>query len=61
MQCMLSRAGAVDLVIDLIVMDPSYEIFLKTCQLAKALLWDGNEEVGELKNGNTPLDNSTMT
>src|SRR4051812_31851072 len=26
-------------------MEPSHEIFFKTCQLAKALLHDGNEEV----------------
>lgn len=26
-------------------MDPSHEIFLKSCQLAKALLHEGNEEV----------------
>uniref|UniRef100_A0A915CQ64 Inositol 1,4,5-trisphosphate receptor n=1 Tax=Ditylenchus dipsaci TaxID=166011 RepID=A0A915CQ64_9BILA len=44
-QCKLNQAGAVDLVIDLIVMDPSHDIFLKACQLAKALLYDGNEEV----------------
>lgn len=31
-----------DLVIDLIVMEPSHEIFLKACQLAKALLYEGN-------------------
>uniref|UniRef100_A0A7E4V258 Inositol 1,4,5-trisphosphate receptor n=1 Tax=Panagrellus redivivus TaxID=6233 RepID=A0A7E4V258_PANRE len=44
-QCKLNAAGAVELVIDLIVMDPSHEIFLKSCQLAKALLHGGNEEV----------------
>jgi hypothetical protein len=32
-------------VIDLIVMEPTYDIFLKTCHLAKALLFDGNTEV----------------
>lgn len=31
--------------IDLIVMDASHEVFLKSCQLAKALLHEGNEEV----------------
>uniref|UniRef100_A0AC34QF85 Inositol 1,4,5-trisphosphate receptor n=1 Tax=Panagrolaimus sp. JU765 TaxID=591449 RepID=A0AC34QF85_9BILA len=44
-QCKLNGAGAVDLVIDLIVMDPSHEVFLKSCQLAKALLHEGNDEV----------------
>uniref|UniRef100_A0A914YSR1 Inositol 1,4,5-trisphosphate receptor n=1 Tax=Panagrolaimus superbus TaxID=310955 RepID=A0A914YSR1_9BILA len=44
-QCKLNDAGAVELVIDLIVMDASHEIFLKSCQLAKALLHEGNEEV----------------
>lgn len=59
-QCKLNGAGAVgmfsifsiifiyfvsDLVIDLIVMDPSHDVFLKSCQLAKALLHEGNEEV----------------
>ncbi|CAD5219928.1 unnamed protein product [Bursaphelenchus okinawaensis] len=44
-QCKLNDAGAVDLVIDLIVMEPSSEIFLKACQLAKALLYEGNHEV----------------
>ncbi|KAH7730957.1 ITR-1 protein [Aphelenchoides avenae] len=44
-QCKLNKAGAVDLVIDIVVMDPSHEIFLKACQLAKALLFEGNEEV----------------
>ncbi|KAI6214303.1 Inositol 1,4,5-trisphosphate receptor [Aphelenchoides besseyi] len=44
-QCKLNNAGAVDLVIDLIVMEPSHEIFLKACQLAKALLYEGNYEV----------------
>lgn len=34
-----------DLVIDLIVIDPSHDVFLKSCQLAKALLHGGNEEV----------------
>lgn len=31
--------------IDLVVMEPSSEIFLKACQLAKALLYEGNHEV----------------
>uniref|UniRef100_A0A914ER69 Inositol 1,4,5-trisphosphate receptor n=1 Tax=Acrobeloides nanus TaxID=290746 RepID=A0A914ER69_9BILA len=44
-QCKLNNAGAVDLVIDLIVMEPSYEVFQKACHLAKALLIDGNDEV----------------
>lgn len=33
------------LVIDLIVMDPPFSIFLKAVNLAKALLLGGNEEV----------------
>lgn len=57
-QCKLNSAGAVgrvsilvsdftilDLVIDLIVMEPSNEVFQKACHLAKALLIDGNDEV----------------
>lgn len=44
-QCKLNAAGAVDLVIDIIIMDPTHEIFLKACQLAKALLYEGNYEV----------------
>ncbi|KAK0400335.1 hypothetical protein QR680_003453 [Steinernema hermaphroditum] len=44
-QCKLNKAGAADLVIDLIVMDPSHDVFLKACQLAKAILYEGNAEV----------------
>uniref|UniRef100_A0A914EEX3 Uncharacterized protein n=1 Tax=Acrobeloides nanus TaxID=290746 RepID=A0A914EEX3_9BILA len=44
-QCKLNSAGAVDLVIDLIVMEPSYEVFQKACHLANSLLIDGNDEV----------------
>uniref|UniRef100_A0A913HZP3 Inositol 1,4,5-trisphosphate receptor n=1 Tax=Strongyloides stercoralis TaxID=6248 RepID=A0A913HZP3_STRER len=44
-QCKLNNAGAVELVIDLIIADISQEIFVKACQLAKALLYEGNEEV----------------
>uniref|UniRef100_A0A1I7YYU4 Inositol 1,4,5-trisphosphate receptor n=1 Tax=Steinernema glaseri TaxID=37863 RepID=A0A1I7YYU4_9BILA len=44
-QCKLNKAGAADLVIDLIVMDPSHDVFLKACQLAKAILYEGNSEV----------------
>ncbi|KAL3082805.1 hypothetical protein niasHS_010607 [Heterodera schachtii] len=44
-QCKLCDAKAVDLVVDLIVLDPSYDIFLKTVQLAKAMLHGGNEKV----------------
>ena len=45
MQWKLAEAGAVDLVIDLVIMDASYDIFLKTIQLAKALLFGGNDKV----------------
>ena len=45
MQWELAEAGAVDLVIDLVIMDASYDIFLKTIQLAKALLFGGNDKV----------------
>uniref|UniRef100_A0A0N4ZIS5 Inositol 1,4,5-trisphosphate receptor n=1 Tax=Parastrongyloides trichosuri TaxID=131310 RepID=A0A0N4ZIS5_PARTI len=44
-QCKLNNAGAVDLVIELVIADISQEIFVKACQLAKALLYEGNEEV----------------
>ncbi|TMS38970.1 hypothetical protein L596_005581 [Steinernema carpocapsae] len=44
-QCKLNKAGAADLVIDLIVMDPSHDVFVKACQLAKAILYEGNAEV----------------
>ena len=33
-----------DLVIDLIVQEPSHEVFFMTIQLAKALLHEGNTE-----------------
>lgn len=38
-----------DLVIDIIVNDPNYEIFLKAFQLAKALLHEGNDKVRRIK------------
>ncbi|VDD89339.1 unnamed protein product [Enterobius vermicularis] len=44
-QCKLNNAGASDLVIDLIVQEPSHEVFFMTIQLAKALLHEGNNEV----------------
>uniref|UniRef100_A0AAF5RY03 Inositol 1,4,5-trisphosphate receptor n=5 Tax=Wuchereria bancrofti TaxID=6293 RepID=A0AAF5RY03_WUCBA len=44
-QCKLNSAGASDLVIDLIMEEPSYEVFLMTVQLSKALLHEGNYEV----------------
>uniref|UniRef100_A0AC35U5D8 Inositol 1,4,5-trisphosphate receptor n=1 Tax=Rhabditophanes sp. KR3021 TaxID=114890 RepID=A0AC35U5D8_9BILA len=44
-QCKLNNAGAVDLVIELAIADISQEIFLKACQLAKALLYEGNKDV----------------
>lgn len=46
--CGTSRFVLLDLVIDIVVMDPSHEIFLKACQLAKALLFEGNEEVRQM-------------
>lgn len=44
-QCKLNEAGASDLVIDIIISEPSREIFLKAIHLAKALLLDGNDKV----------------
>ncbi|RCN44778.1 transporter, cation channel family protein [Ancylostoma caninum] len=44
-QCRLNEAGASDLVIDIIINEPSREIFLKAIQLAKALLLEGNDKV----------------
>uniref|UniRef100_A0A915PLW3 Inositol 1,4,5-trisphosphate receptor n=1 Tax=Setaria digitata TaxID=48799 RepID=A0A915PLW3_9BILA len=47
-QCKLNNAGAsgiIYLIIDLIMKEPSYEIFLMTIQLSKALLHQGNYEV----------------
>ncbi|VDK41879.1 unnamed protein product [Anisakis simplex] len=44
-QCKLNSAGASDLVVDLIVQDPSHDVFLMSIQLAKALLHGGNHEV----------------
>uniref|UniRef100_A0A915CC30 Inositol 1,4,5-trisphosphate receptor n=2 Tax=Parascaris univalens TaxID=6257 RepID=A0A915CC30_PARUN len=44
-QCKLNNAGASDLVVDLIVQEPSHEIFFMTVQLSKALLQEGNHEV----------------
>jgi len=49
MQCDLMDAGAVDLIIDLIVMEPPYDIFKKSIQLAKALLFGGNDKVNKNK------------
>uniref|UniRef100_A0A8R1DTF9 Inositol 1,4,5-trisphosphate receptor n=1 Tax=Caenorhabditis japonica TaxID=281687 RepID=A0A8R1DTF9_CAEJA len=44
-QCKLNDAGASDLVIDIIIMEPSREIFLKAIHLARALLHEGNDKV----------------
>ncbi|KAK6750287.1 hypothetical protein RB195_002332 [Necator americanus] len=44
-QCRLNDAGASDLVIDIIINEPSREIFLKAIQLGKALLLEGNDKV----------------
>ncbi|WKY04843.1 hypothetical protein Q1695_005670 [Nippostrongylus brasiliensis] len=44
-QCRLNDAGASDLVIDIIINEPSSEIFLKAMHLAKALLLEGNDKV----------------
>ncbi|CAI5448230.1 unnamed protein product [Caenorhabditis angaria] len=44
-QCKLNDAGASDLVIDIIILDPSREIFLKAIHLARALLHEGNDKV----------------
>uniref|UniRef100_A0A1I7WUH0 STAS domain-containing protein n=1 Tax=Heterorhabditis bacteriophora TaxID=37862 RepID=A0A1I7WUH0_HETBA len=44
-QCKLNEAGASDLVIDIIINDPSREIFLKAIHLARALLHEGNDKV----------------
>ncbi|CAB3409789.1 unnamed protein product [Caenorhabditis bovis] len=44
-QCKLNDAGASDLIIDIIVMDPCREIFKKAIYLAKALLHEGNDKV----------------
>uniref|UniRef100_A0A183UJY7 RYDR_ITPR domain-containing protein n=1 Tax=Toxocara canis TaxID=6265 RepID=A0A183UJY7_TOXCA len=41
-QCKLNSAGASDLVIDLIVQDPSHEVFFMTIQLSKALLHEAS-------------------
>lgn len=45
MQCMMDSNGATDLVIDLIMADPSANIFLECIQLAIALLVGGNGSV----------------
>lgn len=45
-QCKLNDAGASDLVIDIIINEPSSEIFYKAICLAKALLHEGNDKVG---------------
>ncbi|CAI2351552.1 unnamed protein product [Caenorhabditis sp. 36 PRJEB53466] len=44
-QCKLNDAGASDLVIEIIIMEPSREIFLKAIHLARALLHEGNDKV----------------
>ncbi|VDL84535.1 unnamed protein product [Nippostrongylus brasiliensis] len=44
-ECRLNDAGASDLVIDIIINEPSSEIFLKAMHLAKALLLEGNDKV----------------
>nr|pir hypothetical protein F33D4.2a - Caenorhabditis elegans [Caenorhabditis elegans] len=44
-QCKLNDAGASDLVTDIIIMEPSREIFLKAIHLARALLHEGNDKV----------------
>ncbi|CAI4231953.1 unnamed protein product [Auanema sp. JU1783] len=44
-QCKLNDAGASDLVVDIVINDPSQEIFLKAMHLAKALLHGGNDKV----------------
>jgi len=45
MQCMMDLNGATDLVIDLIMAEPSPNIFLESIQLAIALLVGGNGAV----------------
>ena len=45
MQCMMDTNGATDLTIDLIMAEPSPNIFLECIQLAIALLEGGNEIV----------------
>ncbi|VDO35707.1 unnamed protein product, partial [Onchocerca flexuosa] len=67
-QCKLNNAGASDLIIDLIMKEPSHEIFLMTIQLSKALLYEGNYEVqmsfyNRLKEQNTsePFFNALKT
>ncbi|CAG9538689.1 unnamed protein product [Cercopithifilaria johnstoni] len=44
-QCKLDNAGAIDLIIDLIMGEPNHEVFLMIIQLSKALLHEGNYEV----------------
>ncbi|VDK64075.1 unnamed protein product, partial [Onchocerca ochengi] len=67
-QCKLNSAGASDLIIDLIMREPSHEVFLMTIQLSKALLHEGNYEVqmsfyNRLKEQNTsePFFNALKT
>ena len=45
LQCMLDENGATDLVIDLIVGEPSHTVFLECLHLAIALLEGGNSSV----------------
>ncbi len=45
LQCMLDENGATDLVIDLIIGEPSHSVFLDCLYLAIALLEGGNENV----------------
>ena len=45
MQCMMDQNGATDLVIDLVMEDPSPSVFHESIQLAIALLEGGNGSV----------------
>ena len=45
MQCMMDQNGATDLVIDLVMEDPSGNVFLECISLAIALLEGGNGSV----------------
>lgn len=44
-QKILNRAGAADLVVDLIMKNPSHKVFVQSVELAIALLDGGNTEV----------------
>lgn len=52
-QCTLNTAGATDLVIDIVISEPSREIFIKAMHLAKALLHEGNGKVCLPRDGNS--------